>query len=150
MTESPTLDLIVSPRMLEAANGVFTCAVIIVVAEIILYLWRAYSLWQRTHPSEEVFADFRSRQKPVIALGVLFTGIGVRSGVLWMLRHAENTGGPLPFWHPISSHLIALGTLVAVVGALCWLRVTLSHRVSGFLWPILVGVCFAFPIWLAS
>lgn len=142
-TKTVVLERVIPAVVIEALNGMMLAAFTIVLCGLIFYL--ATEAWHR----KGSLRTFVHSQKPVIAVGVIFAGVWLRTFVFWYLRHAENQGMAPPLWRPYAIHLAALGTFAAVVGCLCWHRVSISRRWAYLIWPLAMVVCIVLPIWLS-
>lgn len=131
------LEVFLSPRLLEASNGVLLAVLTVMTAGCLVYLWRR---WRESYGFRWLYREF----KHVFALSFCFGGLAIRTAPIWWLRHASNHGIPDPFWAPWATLILAVGTALPVIGGLCWLRVTLPEACGVRLWLLLMAGCFAF------
>jgi hypothetical protein len=85
------------------------------------------------------------QNKAILALAVAFAGFWLRAVDLWVQRFIENHGFLVNYWLGGSIVVHLVGTAAAIVGALCWLRVTLpwGRRIDPFAWVAFSIVAFA-------
>ena len=127
-----------SPRLLEASNGVLLAVLLMMFCGLASYL---YMEWR-----ELGFAGVYRDRKAAIALSVFVIGLGIRTYVVWWLRHAANHGLPAPLWVDLSPAFLVGGTVVAVIGGLCWLRVTTWRELPHWFWMASAVVALAFGL----
>lgn len=134
---------ILPPRLLEGSNGAIAIALMIVVVLQVAYLIA-------TSRRIDSIRSSYYQLKPVIALTVAAAGLVTRSGPIWWQRFAGHHDlATIPdFWFQVMLHVV--GTMAAVIGLLCWVRVTIPNYLGFRAWLALVfltGLMFASP-WL--
>lgn len=151
----PIFMTILPPRLLEGSNGAIAIALLFVLMLQSAYLVATAIRISDTYQSigwRAVGWSIYSQLKPVIALTVAVAGLVMRSGPIWWQRFASHHGLPaIPdFWFQVTLHVV--GTMAAVIGLLCWVRVTMPSYLGFRTWLALVfltGLTFASP-WLAD
>jgi hypothetical protein len=144
------------PMLLEGSNGAIAIALVFVLLLQSAYLVATAIRISETRQSfggwPAVVRSVYYQLKPVIALTVAVAGLVTRSGPIWWQRFAGHHGlATIPdFWFQVTLHVV--GTMAAVIGLLCWVRVTIPSYLGFRTWLVLValtGLVFASP-WLAD
>jgi hypothetical protein len=131
----------IAPWVLEGSNGSLTVALTLALGFQLLFL---FSVWRRDG-CREVYL----RHKAVLALCVAFGGLWLRAVDLWAQRFSENHGFEVPEWDHFSFGVHLAGTAMAVVGVLCWIRVTLPWGKDANPWAWLAFSALAFCVGFA-
>lgn len=130
--------MILPPRLLEFTNAILWPALAIAAVGSAVYLGRALG-------DRGSFRSVYEEDKGVIALFVMFFGFAIRTSGVWWLRYLENHYG-IAWSEDGTATLIHLCSSVAVVvGAMCWLRVTL-FRCGWRAWAAMIAICIGFGL----
>lgn len=143
------------PYLLEGSNGAIAFALLIVAVLQTSYLVATALRISEVHSAvgwRLVVRSIYLQLKPVLALTVAAIGLVIRSAPIWWQRFASHHGlAAIPdFWFQIALHVV--GTSMAVIGLLCWVRVTIPDYLGTRAWlvvVILTMVVFGSP-WLAD
>lgn len=95
--------------------------------------------------------SFYRQMKPVIALTVMAGGHMLRFAEVWTQRFIENNGFAI-LWTPRVSVVVhVVGTFAAIIGVLCWLRVTMPQFCGRWVWFLILfvtGLIFVYPMFV--
>lgn len=136
----------VPPWLLEGSNGALAITFLCLIAFQAAYLVWAWVKIRDGAATPWVGSAYR-QTKPVVALTMLFFGVMLRAGSLWIDRAAENRGLEVATAAEVSIALHVLGTAAMIIGALCWLRVTMPRLCGWRTWAIVIGLAVA--AWLS-
>lgn len=131
----------VTPQILEASNGALLGVGALMLCGLASYIWfefRDLGFWGTYH-----------NRKAAIALSVFLGGLWLRTFVIWYARHAANHGLPDPPWANYAIALLSIGTAAAIVGGVCWLRVTTWRELPRWFWLAAPAALIAAGILLA-
>lgn len=147
------LEVLVTPTALESTNGMLVAVLILVTAGA---LWNLATICRDVRAAPPECFPWPTRRetiyhigKPSLALAVGFGGLLLNVGTKWFLRWLANHGYSPPAWASYSSALVLLGAVSAVVGLLCWLRVTVPDKVGLRAWLAMLVCCLAFGALMA-
>lgn len=154
--------------LIEATNGSVMAVLLFVIGGFVAYIVEHWlHVRYRYEPPwalRPIIIVYHQR-KAAIALLWGLAGFEVRTFSVWWPRHLVNDGlDPLdymPVW--LAPTLLVGGTIMAVVGLTCWLRVTLPLRIVRWApviggrtfpvgqgaWFIIAALCVAWGSWMA-
>lgn len=139
MTVAPNLD-----RLLELSNGLWT------IVSVSLVIFLSYHLIKVSILRKITFRMwfFRLPLSMQLALGILIVALGIamRSGQVWVdrLLHAGELSPSF------GTHTFVFGTLVAVTGFMCILRVLTRPMLGNWPWVVTTLVMVAYILFWAS
>jgi hypothetical protein len=142
------------PQMIEATNGILVILYAYMAIFAIAYL---ISVWRRTMPRygghygwlRAAIVTYHEH-KPAISIAVIVSGLWMRTAVLWYLRHVfDHNVDPSPWIKPVALPLLWLGTIAAIIGITCWVRVVSPFRYTNAMWVAMTIFAFAFGILMA-
>jgi len=140
--------------MIEFSNGILLILYFYLCAFAVMYLsselkkkhkqFSGYGGWRRAWCA--VYND----RKPAIAITVIFTGMFIRTLPLWYLRHALDHQIILPqLLLTPALPMLWSGTILTVLGVMCWIRVVSPFRNRNIMWTLMVVFAVAFAYYMA-
>ena len=95
------------------------------------------------------FRNVYRYRKAAIAMAFFLAGLLTQTGMIWAARHMENHGYAPPLAARFGPLVLTAGSVLAVVGGLCWLRVTLPRQLPPYLWVMIGFAAVAFGVGMA-
>lgn len=129
----------ISSKVLGGTNG----ALLVVLIWMMMFL--AAALIRRRTLYDSWWQTYRG-SKPFIALFVLVFGIWARAVMLWLDRIAARSDLDISTYRSVLLVLVILTTVIAVVGAMCWTRVSISIRLPPWSFWAVVATAAVFGI----
>ena len=108
-------------RLLEASNAILSIVLLLMLFGIVRYL------------SETLWLGFRwtyRNRMGAVALGVFLFGMFWVTMPKWLARFLANHGFEWAVFGEIAPAVLIIGTIVATLGGICWLRVTNYRRIN--------------------
>jgi len=127
---------------LDFGNGALICALAWMMAFFVVILRRRrvlYDSWWDTYRGS----------KPYIALLVLVLGFWSRSVVLWGGRRLARAHVDVDEYRWAIVLTLLATTLLALLGAMCWTRVSSSLRLPRWVLVVVFATCVAFGVLFA-
>ncbi len=85
------------------------------------------------------------------AVTILFFGIFVRVGDIWLIRHIENHGGhPSEGLGVVAQAVLIASSIPIVWGSICWMRSVLPLRCGAWAWAVIAVGAIVFGVYMAT
>lgn len=138
--------------LIEAGNGMMLVLFAAMLISALGYFIRQVREVHETHPFTSrinLLKIVYQRSKASWSASLLFLGLFVRTGDVWLVRHIQNHGGQASPLEPWASLVLIASTVPIVWGAICWMRAVMPLRCWSGAWAVVGGVAVIFGVFMA-
>lgn len=129
-------------QFMEAINGILTIVHVALLALVLRYLVKKWQVFRW---------KIKNYEETALGIGIAMSSLGVLlfRAPIWIVRHMENsqwTTQDQSFW---MIPVIVVGTIVALIGALCLIRIMTPPALGERLWLSVLFLAFFIGVGLA-
>lgn len=140
-------------KLIEASNGI----IMILLLYFLVFL-SLHMIWQYREARNSYYGrwaiiktllSIRRKCGAEIALGTIMVGFEIRTAILWTARHFGEATSSVVSVLTYGPLLLLFGTFMVILGAICWNRVMVPFRCSGWLWVGMAVSAIGFGVFMA-